>query len=149
MKPLILITISVFVFLGLVFYNYTLAQNRLKEERPSQLAVELQKTPPSVSVNQPANFSWRVLAPESFFTTDTAIYWSYDSTPSALVKYDSPDAVKYTNNTPDYLSGHFQLPQNFDLNIAFNRPGTVYYRAYAKVGNNYLWTDEKSIKILP
>lgn len=100
-------------------------------------------------INQPTNFSWKVDAPESFSTTATGIYWNYESSPSALTKFDSPKAVNYPNFTEDYSTGLFKLPDTFDLNLKFPRAGTVYFRAYALIDKDYLWTEERQITVTP
>ncbi len=134
---------------ALVFYNYQRQQSNLRQARPTQFSIELEKIPEVMIIDQPANFSWKVTAPESFSTTVTGIYWNYESTPSALAKFDSPKAVGYPNFTEDYSSGLFKLPDTFDLNLKFPRAGTVYFRAYAKIDNDYLWTEEKQIIVTP
>lgn len=134
------------LFLSLIFFNYRQAQIRLKDTRPSLLSISLLNPPRQAPVNIPVNVAWHVQAPPSFYAT-TTIYWGYDSSPSALTKLDSPQAVAYPNSAPDYASGRFPLPGNFDLNLTFPKPGTVYLRAFAQVGNNYLWTPEQSLII--
>lgn len=131
----------------LVFYNYQRQQRNLRQTRQTQFTIEFEKIPEGLIINQPKNFSWRVSAPESFSTTSTGIYWNYESSPSALSKFDSPKAVGYPNFTEDYSSGLFKLPDTFDLNLKFPRAGTVYFRAYALIDKDYLWTEEKRIMV--
>ena len=133
---------------ALVFYNYQKQQKNLRNSRQTQFSINLEKIPETMVTNQPANFSWRIIAPESFSTTATGIYWNYESSPSALTKFDSPKAVGYPNFTEDYSSGLFKLPDRFDLNLKFPRVGIVYFRAYAKIDNDYLWTEEKRIIVI-
>lgn len=135
--------------IGLVYYNYQRQQRNLSQARQTQFVIAFGKTPPAMIVNEPVNFSWQVSAPESFSTTSTGIYWNYESSPSALTKFDSPKAVGYQNFTEDYSAGLFKLPDTFDLNLKFPRTGTVYFRAYAKIDSDYLWTEEKQILISP
>ncbi len=149
-KKILVYSVVFFVCLtGLVYYNYQRQQGSLRQARPTQFSIELEKIPETMTINQPANFSWKVTAPESFSTTTTGIYWNYESSPSALTKFDSPKAVGYQNFTEDYSSGLFKLPDTFDLNLKFPRAGTVYFRAYAKIDNDYLWTEEKRILVIP
>lgn len=142
-------TIFLVCVVVLVFYNYQRQQKNLREDRQTQFLIDFDKVPTTMIVNQPANFSWQVIAPESFSTTSTGIYWNYESSPSALTKLDSPKAVGYQNFTEDYAAGLFKLPDFFDLNLKFPRVGTVYFRAYAKIDSDYLWTEEKQIIISP
>ncbi len=135
------------VLVSLVYYNYQKQQNNLRQARQTQFSIEFEKLPDSMSANQPAKFSWKVNAPESFNTTSTGIYWSYESSPSALTKFDSPKAVGYPNFTEDYVSGLFKLPDSFDLNLKLPRAGVVYVRAYALIDKDHLWTQEKQIMI--
>ena len=137
-----------FLFLlVLIYYNYTLAQKRLREARQTQFSIDLTEFPTEANAGQPNHFVWRVTAPESFSAAKTGIYYSYDSTPSALMKGDSPEAVNYANFTFDYASGLFQLPDTFDLNLSFNQKGVVYFRAYGEIDHDHLWTEEKQLKI--
>lgn len=123
------------------------AQKKLRQERQSILSIDFIRRPESAMANQAENFLYHVEAPPSFTTLSTTIYYSYDSTPSALTKFDSPDAVRYANHTNDYFVGPFKLPENFESNIKFSNPGTIYFRAYAKVGNDHLWTDEQNLTV--
>ncbi|MFZ2202034.1 MAG: hypothetical protein WAV56_01415 [Microgenomates group bacterium] len=147
-KRLVSYSIIGFVFLlVLIYYNYHLAQKRLREARQTQFSIELTAFPTETSTGQPNRFVWRVTAPESFSAIKTGIYWSYDSSPSALFKGDSPEAVNYANFTFDYATGLFQLPDTFDLDQSFNQRGVVYFRAYAQIDKDHLWTEEKQSKI--
>lgn len=138
-------TVAATVFVGLVFYNYRQAQIRLKETRETKFEINFVNIPITASVKTPANFKWLVDAPDNFITTTTTIYWGYDSSPSALTKLDSPKAVGYPNKTEDYIEGKFKLPDEFDLSLSFPKAGIVYFRAYAQVANDHLWTEEKSL----
>lgn len=129
----------------LVYYNYQKQQENLRQARPTQFSIETGLVPDQMVANQPAKFSWKVTAPNSFSTVSTGIYWNYESSPAALTKLDSPKAVGYPNLTEDYSSGLFKLPDTFDLNLKFPRAGTVYFRAYARVDNDHLWTPERQI----
>ena len=127
-KRLVSYSIIGFLFLlVLIYYNYSLAQKRLREARETQFSIELTEFPTEANAGQPTRFAWRVAAPESFSTVKTGIYWSYDSSPSALFKGDSPEAVNYANFTFDYAGGLFQLPEIFDLDQSFDQKGVVYF----------------------
>ncbi len=140
-------SIFLLCLITLVYYNYQKQQSNLRQARQTQFSIEFEKVPEKVVPNQPVNFSWKVSAPESFSTTATGIYWNYESTPSALTKFDSPKAVSYPNFTEDYASGLFKLPDTFDLNLKFPHSGIVYFRAYALIDKDYLWTQERQIVV--
>lgn len=140
-------TIFLIAVLFLVYYNYQKQQTNLRQARQTQFLIEYEKIPDTLRVDQSGEFSWKVVAPESFSTTSTGIYWNYESTPSALMKLDSPKAVGYPNYTEDYAAGLFKLPDSFSLNMKFPKAGTVYFRAYAKIDRDYLWTEERQVKI--
>lgn len=142
-----LLLLVFFIFLVLVGYNYLLAQEQLKKVSPTRLSVELAAFPAETTVRTPTNISWSVEGPDNFFAEKTTLFWSYDSSPSALVRTDSPEAVRYTNFLPDYAEGLFRLPDNFAADLSFPKAGTVYLRAYAKVGDNHLWTPEAKIMV--
>jgi len=135
------------VLLLLIFYNYSQAQTRLRQASQTQFNIELTEFPAEISIGESKRFALKVTAPRSFSTTQTGIYYSYDSTPSALMKGDSPAAAGYQSFTPDYFAGSFRLPDTFDLNLSFDRRGTVYFRAYAKIDQDHLWTEEKRIVV--
>ncbi len=139
--------LGIIIFCLLVGYNYLLAQKKIKETKPAPLGIYLQSYPEEVVSGQTGTFIWNVDSSPDLSTPQTTIYWSYNASPSALTKKDSPQAVGYEFHQDDYFQGKYQLPDTFDLNINFDKPGMVYFRAYAKVGDNHLWTDEKSIKI--
>ncbi len=137
-----------FLFLlVLIYYNYQKAQTNLRQTRPTQFSIELIKAPQTLSADQPGEFAWKVEAPNSYSAATTGIYWNYESSPSALTKNDSPRAVMYPNFTEDYATGLFQLPDTFELNLKFPKPGVVFFRAYALVDKDYLWTDEQRLTI--
>lgn len=135
------------LLLVLIYYNYTVVQKTVGEQRETQLIIELVEAPSTLEARQRGRFVWKVDAPESFSTRKTGIYWSYDSTPSGLMKSDPPEVVNYSNFTEDYASGLFRLPDVFDLDIAFERKAIVYFRAYAKIDENHLWTKEGQVEI--
>lgn len=146
-KGFLYITAFLVSLIILVYYNYQKQQSNLRQTRQTRFSIEFEKIPDVMGINQPAEFSWKVDAPEAFSTTSTGVYWNYESTPSALTKFDSPKAVRYQNFTEDYSSGLFKLPDTFDLNLKFPRAGTVYLRAYALIDEDHLWTQERQIMV--
>lgn len=147
-KNLLYLITGFAIFLILVYFNYTRAQEAIKQTRPSLLSVDLVTFPETVKAGNLGTFVWEINASPDLSTRFTNIYWGYISTPSALLKTDSPQAVGYLYSQPDYGSGSFSLPGSFDLRIPFAQPGRVYFRAYAKVGDNHLWTEEKSLVVV-
>lgn len=136
------------VFTLLVFYNYNRARVALKDTRPSQLSIGL-SVPQTAKQGQRVPVTWQVTAPGDFQTTDTTIFYSSTSTPSAVTKVDSPHALGYQFSLSDYRTGIFNLPYIFEGNIVFPKSGTYYLRAYSLVRNNHLWTEEKQITVTP
>ena len=147
-KTIIYFLIGLLVFIGLVGYNYFIAQKNIRETKPSLLGISLMSYPDTLRVGQTGTFIWHVDASSDLFTTQTTIFWGPMATPSALTMIDSPEAVNYPYRQEDYWHGSFRLPETFDVNVKFEKPGVFYFRAYAKVGANHLWTDENSIEIL-
>ena len=147
-------SIVIKVILGLLFfsllvtYNYNRARVALKDTRQSELNIEL-FAPKTVIHGQSVPVTWKVTAPSDFQTNDTTIFYSSISTPSAVTKHDSPQALGYQFSLSDYRSGNFNLPYTFEGNIDFPMPGTYYIRAYSFVRDNHLWTAEKQITITP
>lgn len=142
---LLLITFSVFIF-----YNYRQAQKGLAEYRPAEVSITLDSYPQSVSLSQPVEIDWSVSAPAGMTTPLTTIYYAAESSPSALTVKDSPQAVAYANYISDYTQGKFVLPDSFSARIfplVEDLPATIFFRAYAKVGDSHYWSDEHSLTI--
>lgn len=140
--------LGIIIFIGLVGYNYQIAQKKIKETKPSPLGISIQSYPEKVLIGQTGTFIWNIDSSPDLSTTKTTIFWGYTATPSGLTQKDSPEAVGYPYHQADYFQGMFKLPDTFDLSIKFEKSGTVYFRAYAKVGNSHLWTEEKKIEII-
>ena len=147
-KNILIFIIGAIIFSGLVYYNYLLAQKKIKETRPAPLSISLQSYPEKVIFGQSGSFIWNIDSSPDLSTTRTTIYYGYSATPSALTTLDSPEAVNYTFSASDYFVGTFKLPDSFEESIFFLKPGKIFFRAYAKVGNNHLWTDEKSLEVI-
>lgn len=141
--------ISLVVFVGLVLYNQNQAQKALTETQEAPLGIELFSYPETTKAGNRNTFIWRVNATNDLSTGFTTLYWSANSSPSALTKLDSPSIVGYERFVPDFTSGTFFLPYAFESTIVFDQPQTVYFRAYAKVRDNHLWSEEKKITIQP
>jgi len=146
-RPLTQIVIGLAIFSSLVLYNYFQAQSAIKNTRPSPLTIDLVSYPEAVKAGHTGTFIWRIEASPDLSTPFTTIYWGYEASPSALTKQDSPQAVGYPSSLPDYMSGSFSLPSSFDLNIKITQPGQVFFRAYAKVKEDHLWSEEMSLKV--
>lgn len=138
----------IIIFVGLVLYNYISAQRSIFETKPSPLGITLESYPEVVVAGQTGSFMWDINSSPDLTTSKTTIFWDYSSSPSALTVSDTPEAVRYSHSLDDYTKGVFQLPDSFDLSIKFDKIGKVYFRAYAKVGNNNLWSDEKTIEVV-
>lgn len=136
------------IFISLVIYNYISAQKSISETKPSPLGITFESYPESVVAGQNGTFVWDVNSSSDLATSKTTIYWDYNSSPSALTREDTPEAVGYSYHLEDYFKGIFKLPDNFNLSIKFNKIGKVYFRAYAKVGDNNLWSDEKTLEVV-
>ena len=123
------------------------AKKKISQEKQSVLSINFVNQPEFAAAGENKSFSYHVEAPPSFLTSSTTIYYSYDATPSALTKNDSPEAVRYANHDDNYFLGDFKLPQTFESSLNFPHPGTIYFRAYAKVGNDHLWTKEQKLMV--
>mgnify|MGYP001381451863 CR=1 FL=1 len=148
-RIIIYLLLSIFVLLGLISYNYSIAQKNIKDLKQSPLSISLDSFPAILTVGEKGRFTWSVNAAPDLSTPLTTIYYGYTSTPSALTKGDSPDAVGYPLHLEDYAHGSFKLPDTFDANLQLKLPGKIFLRAYAKVGKEHLWTEEKYLEIVP
>lgn len=139
--------LGLFVFISLIGFNYYRAQKAIEATRPAPLSVTLVSFPEKITAGNAGTFIWTVDASPDLSTSFTTIYWGEESSPSALTKLDSPEAVGYPNSQPDYANGSFRLPDTFDVNILFSKPGNIWFRAYAKVKGEHLWSDEMSLGV--
>lgn len=144
-----LTVISFFSFLGLIYYNYLVAQRNISATRPAPLSISLVSYPEKLKTGGAGTFIWHIDASPDLATPFTTIYWGRVSSPSALTKFDSPEAVKYSYSQLDYASGSFRLPDTFDVNIEFTQPGKIWFRAYAKIKGEHFWSEEKFIEVEP
>lgn len=145
-KTLLTALILAFFFLILVFINTYKNKNSLTGPQ-STLSISLIDPQDVTSVNEPTKISWTVDTNASFKAKSITLFYSRQSTPSALLKTDSPEAVGYTNFTTGFLKGEFFLPYTFDTTLTFDMPQTIYYRAYAKVNGENLWTPEYQLLV--
>lgn len=139
----------ILIFVFLVYHNYIQARNTFTSTKNSVLSINMQSFPASVKYSSAANFSWNISSTKDFKTNFTTIFYGYTSTPSALTIKDSPSAVGYPYLVSDYLSGTYSLPDAFNANVIFNKFGRVWFRAYAKVGEDHLWSEEKYLDVTP
>jgi hypothetical protein len=148
-RPVFKLALFLLVFSTLVFYNYQVAQKKLKNVKDTVFSINIINPATSAKVNEPVSFSWSVDAPRNFQTKYTTIYYGNVSTPSALVKTSSPDSVKYKFRSGDYVGDNFYLPNTFSSNLTFSKAERIWYRGYAKIGDDHLWTEEKYLDIQP
>lgn len=148
-KVIFFLGILILITFFSIFYNTAKLQKTLKNNRQTTFDISLVNPPEKTKAETKQLFSWKVDAPNNFSTNITTLYWSYDSSPSALTKFDSPQAVGYPNYAYDYFNGpYIHLPDIFDVLIKFPKNGTVYYRAYAKIGEDHLWTPEYQLEVV-
>lgn len=147
-KILSILVIFVVFILVSIYYNYKSAQKAISETKASVLTTDLVTYPESIVSGKTGYFVWMVNTPNDLIATNTTIYWGYESTPSAVTVNDPPSSLGYPSMTSDYLHGQFKLPDDFDSQITFDQPGTVYFRSYAKVGDQNLWSKEYSLNVL-
>ncbi len=144
-----MLTVFLLVFSGLVFYNYLVAQKKLKNVKDTVFSITIFNPVASAKVGEAVPFNWKIDAPSNFQTKYTTIYYGNVSTPSALIKTSAPESVKYQFSVKDYVGDSFFLPNTFSVNLTFSKPERIWYRGYAKVGEDHLWTEEKYLDIQP
>ncbi len=144
-----MLAIFLLVFSVLVFYNYLVAQKKLKNVKDTVFSISIVNPAVSARVGESVPFSWKVDAPSNFQTQYTTIFYGNVSTPSALLKTSSPESVKYQFSVKDYVGDNFFLPNTFNINLTFSKTERIWYRGYAKIGEDHLWTEEKYLDILP
>lgn len=146
-KTLLYIIVGIAIFIALIIFNYSRTQKNLSQTNPSPFSLELISYPEKIKSGGTGTFVWNVDVSPDLSTSFTTIYWGYESSPSALMVKDSPDAVRYQYSQIDYATGAFRLPDTFDVNVKFDKPGRVWFRGYAKVNNNHLWSEEKFLDV--
>ncbi len=144
---LVLITL-VIVFFGLSISEFYLSKKQLltQESQPSP-SIAISIYPQQTTANEALSISWQIKASLNDNTPSTSIYYGYDSTPSAVTKQDGPLALGYPLHTSDYFQGTFPIPATFDVSLSPTSAGKLYFRAYAFVKGEHLWTPEYSVII--
>lgn len=142
----ILLSIPLFLFLSLYhFFNLRHTLLGTSDQAPLSIQVE-QKT---FAHNQ-LTLIWQLSTSTPRFTTKTGIYWGSVSTPSALPISVPPRDLPYSHFTPDYQAGQFYLPDSFTTSIDLSQQtNTIYYRAYARLGDAHYWTPQYSLSLTP
>jgi hypothetical protein len=143
-----LFTASVFIFFFLILILVNTYKNKNSLTGPqSTLSISIIDPPAITSVNNPTRVSWMIDTNASFKAKSITLFYGQQSTPSALLKTDSPKAVGYTNFTTDFLKDEFFIPYTFETILIFDAPQTIYYRAYAKVNGENIWTPEYQLLV--
>lgn len=134
------------IFFSLAIFNQKKAQKEISLSQTPQYKITLNNPVLDSPAAAPVSFNWTIQAPNTSFTSFTTIYYSPISSPSALTVKDSPQAVGYAYNLTDYINGNFSLPDTFSAAASFLK-GNIFYRAYAQVNNQHLWSKEIKLTI--
>lgn len=145
-------SIAVLTFLILVvtlsLYDYFSLRNTQLSAGPTlPPSLVVADAPKQSSVDNPITFNWRIDSATPRVTDLTTVFWSEESSPSALTVKDSPASVGYPNHLRDYSEGVFNLPSDFLGSITLTKPQTIYYRFYAHVDGQNLWSEEYVLEI--
>lgn len=124
----------------------SIAEFRQSSPPTTPTSINMVSFPQEAFVKTPLNLSWELDSMPSK-ALSTAIYYDYQSTPSAVTIQDDPKALGYRFHTQDYAAGHFPVPGVYDVNIIPTSTGMLFFRAYALLNGEHLWTKEYSIKI--
>ncbi len=139
-----LFLISVF---ALVLINQYRFQKNLRSETNSIISADIISYPETSMAGGRASIIWHIAAPSDRQASYTTIFYDSISTPSALTIKDSPSAVGYRFRSSDYSRGQFILPADFTSTISLSKSGTIYFRAYAQIRGEHIWSEEKSFKV--
>jgi len=129
-------------FTLLIIFNYQKAQKALKDNSSPEIKIFLTTFPQDIKAKNTQTFNWQIDTPNTYTTSQTAVYYGSQSNSGQLNPQDSPQDQKYTHYTTDYLHGAFFLPDTFSSSAEFPLPGQIYYRAYANINGQHYWTDE-------
>ena len=149
MKKKLLAAIFIFAIFGfLSLSEFKLSRKQLLESlSQSSPTITIESYPNQIDINTPSSIAWKIESKQKTNSTSTAIYYDYESTPSAVTRQDHPNALGYQYHTNDYFQGSFPIPYTFSANLPPSRKGTVYFRGYAFVNGEHLWTDEYQILV--
>jgi len=139
-------TIIFSLILLILVFNYKKTQKNLSGSA-IPITIDIISSSNASKAHERTQFVWQINASDSVNVKSTAIYYSYESSPSALPANISPQQASYEHHSDDYSYGKFALPDSFDAAIVFPAPGMVYYRIHAQVDKDNYWTPEYNIKI--
>lgn len=139
------ILIGLLIFIALIYYNQVTFRKQQSSGISYPSTIKILDSQVSLDGMRNGMFVWSIDATSDQFATETHIFWGPTSTPSALTKSDSPEAVGYPNKTTDYTEGKYFLPSKFDSKITYPSPGKYWFRAYAKINGEHLWSQEYQV----
>ncbi len=143
-----LLALSLFFFFILSYSEFTRSRKQLLAQINQPLpSITLSDFPSQAAVGQPLKIDWEILSQDNTSVSKTAIYYDYDSTPSAITTLDSPLAVGYSFQSHDYSQGVFAISSQFSISLIPPHSGTLYFRAYANLNGLHLWTQERSTNV--
>jgi len=130
-----------------------ISQKQIPTEKPvieDNFSVSIEEYTHEIDEGGNVTFYWLVNGRPTTIKT-TAVYFGKDSTPGNLTVDTAPIDTKYTDAQRDFINGNYNIPLKFIGYSKIIDPGIYYARAYARIGNNFYWSEEKSflVKSMP
>jgi hypothetical protein len=115
--------------------------------KPAEHRVSAVNIPAEIAPGVVATFTWRVDGPPTKISS-TTVYYGEASEAGKLGKDIKPADTSYTESVKDFIKGEYDIPLQFVGNTTTpKKSGTYYYRVYALVGSDNLWSDEGTFTI--
>ena len=109
--------------------------------------VSLIDAPNEVNTGSNATFTWRVDGQPPTTINHTAVHLGTVSQTGELGKDVTPENTQYSQFTPEFVNGKYDIPLQFVGNIMLNTPGVLYFRVHALVKDKHYWSDEYSLEV--
>jgi len=144
-RSLLLLTALLFVSLTVYGCSHPAQQQEPPTETPIKITVT--DAPSDAIVDESFSITWEI---ESGAKTipHTATHYDYSSHAGSFGTDVAPGASGYTELTPDFAQGSFDIPNTFTVSIIPSENGALYYRAHAIVDGMQYWTDERIIPLI-
>ncbi len=137
----------VIAFVSLVVYGCSHAAQ--PEEMETPITITVTDAPSDAIVDETFSITWRIES-ETKTIPHTAVHYDYSSHAGSFGTDVTPGASGYTELTPDFAQGSFDIPNTFTVSITPTRSdesGMLYFRTHAIIDGMQYWTDERSIPL--
>jgi len=136
------------VFASLTVYGCSHpAQQQTEPPIETPIKITVTDAPETATVDESFSITWKIES-EAKTIPHTAVHYDYSSHAGAYGTDVAPGASGYTELTPNFAQGSFEIPDTFTVSITPSENGVLYYRAHAIVDGMQYWTEEMSIPLV-